>query len=277
MGRIFVRGDPCGTHFCKGRPLWDAFSYDRFGPLHGSEEVSSPFATIGTGSFMMYRMLLGNIDLQYFDDNFELAIWALFEFVVVIIMLNVLIAVVSDSYDFSLLRAQSAFLNTVVEVVVELETMGLTEPTNKTVYGRINLAVRRGNRILNERVWELLKTLHLVRYTDIDEEDPEIEATFLSEHSAKRRAQLEIGDDAEMDEQKAMLDTGLLGLLQRWLVMSEDDDVWAGRILETERRTARVLGNQLDHSQEETRLWREELQHELTELKLLMENLFVRS
>ena len=59
--------------------------------------------------------------------------------------------------------------------------------------------------------------------------------------------------------------------------MSEDDDVWAGRILETERRTARVLGNQLDHSQEETRLWREELQHELTELKLLMENLFVRS
>jgi hypothetical protein len=44
----------------------------------------------------------------------------------VIIMLNVLIAVVSDSYDYAMTRASGLFLRTRLVLVAELDALGLT-------------------------------------------------------------------------------------------------------------------------------------------------------
>jgi len=42
-------------------------------------------------------------------------------------MLNVLIAVVSDSYDYAMTRASGLFLRTRLVLVAELDALGLTE------------------------------------------------------------------------------------------------------------------------------------------------------
>jgi len=51
-----------------------------------------------------------------------------FLFVIFIIMLNVLIAVVSDSYDYASTQAETLFLVSRFELVAELDALGLTEP-----------------------------------------------------------------------------------------------------------------------------------------------------
>jgi hypothetical protein len=43
---------------------------------------------------------------------------------VVVVMLNVLIAVVSDAYDYSMTRAQQLFLRTRLQLVAELDALG---------------------------------------------------------------------------------------------------------------------------------------------------------
>ena len=45
----------------------------------------------------------------------------------VIVMLNVLIAVVSDLYDYAMTRASGLFLRTRLVLVAELDALGLTE------------------------------------------------------------------------------------------------------------------------------------------------------
>lgn len=45
-------------------------------------------------------------------------------FFVVVVMLNVLIAVVSDAYDYSMTRAQQLFLRTRLQLVAELDALG---------------------------------------------------------------------------------------------------------------------------------------------------------
>ena len=52
----------------------------------------------------MYRLLLGETHRYWFHDGVELSLYVSYELIVVILMLNVLIAVVSDSYEYSIIR-----------------------------------------------------------------------------------------------------------------------------------------------------------------------------
>ena len=184
----------------------------------------------------MYRTILGETHRYWFRDEFELGLYVTYELIVVILMLNVLIAVVGDSYEYSIIRARTTFIECRVELVVELETLGLTQPTNKTFCGRTNLAWRRGNRWLNEKVWELGKTMRLVREKEVDDDEPDVVAAT----GSRRKSVVEKGDDAdaEMSEEMSKKDTGLLGFIQDIIVMEDDttslrdlntSDTWLGR------------------------------------------------
>ncbi len=71
------------------------------------------------------------MQLQWFEGSrsvsaLSLFLVVLYLFFVVIVMLNVLFAVVSDSYDYAMKRAQQLFLRSRLECVAELDSLGLT-------------------------------------------------------------------------------------------------------------------------------------------------------
>merc|ERR1719191_1482978 len=81
--------------------------------------------------------MLGNYDRSWFHQQGELipdigdkvlseTIFVIFMLVVNILMLNVLIAVVSDSYDYARIRSQKIFLRTRLERTAEFDLLGLT-------------------------------------------------------------------------------------------------------------------------------------------------------
>ena len=47
-------------------------------------------------------------------------------FIVFVLCVNLLVAVVGDSYDFAMLRARKLFLRTKLQLIAEFEALGLT-------------------------------------------------------------------------------------------------------------------------------------------------------
>ena len=79
--------------------------------------------------------LLGDFDRDVYGTPFEVALFVSYTFLVVIVMLNVLIAVISDSYDYAQIRAAKLFVRTRVEIAAELVGLGVArsgEPTRFT-------------------------------------------------------------------------------------------------------------------------------------------------
>jgi len=91
-----------------------------------------PFQTFGQAGLSVFQMIMGNFEREWFEaDTLNLSalsvfLFILFMFFVVIVMLNVLIAVVSDSYDLAMTRAENLFLRTRLELVAELDALGVT-------------------------------------------------------------------------------------------------------------------------------------------------------
>merc|ERR1711904_30105 len=82
-------------------------------------------------------MMMGNYNRVWFNQQDEAwpdpgakvisgTIFVIFMLVVNILMLNVLIAVVSDSYDYARIRSQKIFLRSRLERTAEFDLMGLT-------------------------------------------------------------------------------------------------------------------------------------------------------
>ena len=89
----------------------------------GALPFDSPTETFLT----MYRMMLGDFDRDWFDTPTATIFFLSYTFLVMVMMLNILIAVVSDSYDYAVIRAQRLFLMARLALVAELDTMGLTK------------------------------------------------------------------------------------------------------------------------------------------------------
>jgi len=76
----------------------------------------------------VYMMVFGQFERDWFQAKtkaltaFSVAMFLLYSFFVVIVMLNVLIAIVSDSYDYALTRARPIFLRARLVLVAELDT-----------------------------------------------------------------------------------------------------------------------------------------------------------
>ena len=81
-----------------------------------------PFKTIPATLSSLYKMILGDFNTDAYPDNLSWLLFCLFMFVVVIVMLNVLIAIVSDSYDSALVASSELFWKARVDLISELST-----------------------------------------------------------------------------------------------------------------------------------------------------------
>merc|ERR1711904_157941 len=99
-------------------------------------------------------MMMGNYNRVWFNQQDEAwpdpgakvisgTIFVIFMLVVNILMLNVLIAVVSDSYDFARIRSHKIFLRTRLERTAEFDLLGLTTNSWPRLQQRLNWLEKR--------------------------------------------------------------------------------------------------------------------------------------
>ena len=98
--------------------------------LNDARPFHSPFFSF----LSVYQMIFGEFQVSWYEAESKgltacsVALFVIFMFFVVVVMLNVLIAIVSDSYDFALTRAEKLFLRARLVLVAELDALGLTKP-----------------------------------------------------------------------------------------------------------------------------------------------------
>jgi hypothetical protein len=148
--------------------------YLLLGPLAFDDDIDAVVFTDKWESVLTsVLMSMGVFDRNWFQANegdgttTNLLVFYFFAFlfVVFIIMLNVLIAVVSDSYDFATTQAKTLFLVSRFELVAELDALGLTKK---------GLLSQAGEAFLRPLLHPLSRSLQLMpRERDGDESDVE--------------------------------------------------------------------------------------------------------
>ena len=213
---------------------------------HDSHDSSNfdmnTFRTVFETLLTMFRCVLGESHRYWFHSAMDISIYVLYEIIVVILMLNVLIAVVGDSYEYSIIRARTTFVETRVELVVELETLGLTDP-----YTRINKWVRE----VQKKMAPVKKKRSETPNTLARKEKARRVGGQLLTRRLSRGAEM---DDVDLEDdeisQLSKVGYGLLGMLQRTIFMEDDTvslrdintaDSWLGRALDMERRTQKIV------------------------------------
>jgi hypothetical protein len=93
-----------------------------------------PFHSPSYSIMTCYMMIMGLFERDWYEvdgstylSGFSVLLFFIFMFFVVIVMLNVLIAVVSDSYDFAMTKAKQLFLITRLVLVAELDSLGISD------------------------------------------------------------------------------------------------------------------------------------------------------
>ena len=96
------------------------------------DQQERPFRSIGGALLALFRMAMGNFDMSWFEHTSDaissvaLALFVSFMVFFFLVCVNVLIAVVADSYDYALFRARKIYLCTKLQLVAEFEAVGLT-------------------------------------------------------------------------------------------------------------------------------------------------------
>ncbi|GMI18795.1 hypothetical protein TrLO_g13328 [Triparma laevis f. longispina] len=80
------------------------------------------FSSIGGTAWSLYLMILGTFESSVFPGIWAESLFLCYSFLVVIILLNALIAIVSDSYDVVLVTSTELFWRNRFELVAELTT-----------------------------------------------------------------------------------------------------------------------------------------------------------
>jgi len=97
--------------------------------LSDARPFHSPFFSF----LSVFQMIFGEFQVVWYQAESKgltacsVILFILFMFFVVVVMLNVLIAIVSDSYDFALTRSEKLFLRARLVLVAELDALGLTK------------------------------------------------------------------------------------------------------------------------------------------------------
>lgn len=87
------------------------------------------------------RLMLGDFDREWFEggnehiSRYSIVLYALFTFAGTIVMLNVLIAVVSENYNAAKQTAVINYFVSMLEFVAALDTMGVTDHSSQHFYG----------------------------------------------------------------------------------------------------------------------------------------------
>lgn len=93
---------------------------------------SEPFGEVPKGFLILYNMMLGDFDMSLFEaeeqslHEFAKLIFVFFMFIVQVMMVNVLIAVVCESYAIAQGKARALFFRERLLLAAELDTMGFT-------------------------------------------------------------------------------------------------------------------------------------------------------
>ncbi|KAJ8602573.1 hypothetical protein CTAYLR_008768 [Chrysophaeum taylorii] len=87
--------------------------------------AQNEYASFARSVYSVYRLgLVGDLDADYFDDTVvSVFVLVLFILVISIVMLNMLIAVVSDAYETTLTNSESIYLRSRLESAAEMTTM----------------------------------------------------------------------------------------------------------------------------------------------------------
>ena len=85
--------------------------------------ANDAFGSPGEAFISVFRMMIGDFEREWFFEPFTLVLFLTYMFVVMILMLNVLIAVVSDSYDFAVIKSVTLFRRARLDLAAEFEAM----------------------------------------------------------------------------------------------------------------------------------------------------------
>jgi hypothetical protein len=117
----------------------------RSGSSEAADELHTPipdkelsdlgaFDTAAEAMLSVFRMMIGDFEREWFDTPVELFLFLSYTFLVMVMMLNVLIAVVSDSYVTAIeLRPLTQQLNPVFESRLAATTLPLSSPSSSSV------------------------------------------------------------------------------------------------------------------------------------------------
>ena len=167
----------------------------------GFHDDGAPSA-FGTFPYTIYNLILLGFVGEFDPDNFdEVAVRVLLVFfilVVMIVFLNVLIAIVSDSYDLSMAKAEGLFLRSRCELITETALIASLLPTRclpthdeATIKASLALALRRATRAADDDPNRLNYTINAV-------------AAIVDNRTQKLEAELS-QTRQELAEMKAML------------------------------------------------------------------------
>ncbi|GMH74503.1 hypothetical protein TL16_g06483 [Triparma laevis f. inornata] len=90
-------------------------------PFH-DENDTNPFATKWDTIQTLIKTLFGDFDSSIYKYNYVKAIFFLYMFIIIIVMLNVLIAIVSDSYAKAMEQSNQIYCRSRLELIVEMRT-----------------------------------------------------------------------------------------------------------------------------------------------------------
>jgi len=88
-----------------------------------SDAVNEGFVSPAETLTSIYRLMLGDFERDWFDQPLTLVMFFVYTFLANIMMLNVLIAVVSDSYECAIIKSKLLFRRARLELVAEFDTM----------------------------------------------------------------------------------------------------------------------------------------------------------
>ena len=133
----------------------------------GDDGEGDPFSTFGETLLTMYRMMLGDFERDWFSSKesdtvalVAVMLFIIFTFMVMVLLLNMLIAIISDSYDYAMIRAEQLFLQARIDLAAELVAVGVATSDAKNYAWIPNLR------------W-FDSVFRFSRKVDDDEEDPD--------------------------------------------------------------------------------------------------------
>eukprot|EP00968_Pinguiococcus_pyrenoidosus_P009527 scaffold739_cov166-Pinguiococcus_pyrenoidosus.AAC.1 len=96
----------------------------------GDDDAEEPFSNVGEALLTSYQMFLGNFEREWFSAapdtvsrQFAVIFFVAFLLVLNVLLLNVLIAIVSDSYSYSKTRSLRLFYRARLELAAELQAL----------------------------------------------------------------------------------------------------------------------------------------------------------
>ena len=93
------------------------------GEADDEAEIGDAFGAPVETIVSVYRLMLGDFDREWFPRPLTLVMFLAYTFIANIMMLNVLIAVVSDSYANAMIKSEVLFRRARLELIAEFDTM----------------------------------------------------------------------------------------------------------------------------------------------------------